>query len=78
MPRLFMHLQNGNGVHRDERGEDYPSEDAALAQAARSAGSMLSDDLIAGHPSAKLELLIERDNGSPVARIEVSAIVSRF
>ena len=75
MPELIVVIQNADGVHRDD-GKPYPSDQAAITQAGRAAGEVLADDVARGHESVEIKVMVERLDGSRVATIAVSAVVS--
>jgi hypothetical protein len=45
MPRYFFDIRDKDGLHYDETGIELDDFDAALAEATRALGEMVSDDL---------------------------------
>lgn len=77
MPRLFTHLENRTGSQQDSDGQEFAGIDAALRDAARTAGGMLTEDLTHGHSPVHIGLVIEDASGRRLATIVVDAWIER-
>ncbi len=76
MATYYFHVDNGSGALNDELGQDFPSDDLAIAEGGRTAGGILADDLRAGCQSVHVAIRIQGERGH-VATIEVQGTISR-
>lgn len=72
MKKLFTHLENHDGLHRDTTGRVESLEDA-LRQASQTAGSVLAEDLANGRTPVRIRLTIADDAGDTKATVTVDA-----
>lgn len=75
MPLLFIRATNSEFHSRDD-GAEYDRPETALALGVQSAVAIAADEIDKGHCSAAIEVVVERDNGSPVLRSVVSISVA--
>ena len=78
MPRLYTHVDNHLGLQRDENGQEFISEEAAIAEAGRTAGSVLAEDVAAGRTPSSILITVEREDGATVASISVKMVLEIY
>ena len=77
MARYFFHLENDIGAQRDEQGQVFDTDEAAMRHAGRTVGDILSDELGTGKRAASIALFVTFDDGAPVATVTVAARTDR-
>ena len=74
MQKLFTHLENHDGLHRDTTGRVESLEDA-LRNASQTAGSVLTEDLANGRTPVRIRLIIADEAGDTKATVAIDAHV---
>ncbi|KQR83321.1 DUF6894 family protein [Sphingomonas sp. Leaf343] len=77
MPHLFLNLENHNGLQPDTEGRDFDTVDAAIAEAGRTAGQVLAEDIAAGRTPVRIRVLIDDAAGQRQATLESFIEVKR-
>lgn len=77
MPHLYLHLENHNGLQRDLEGHNYETIDAAVAEAGRTAGSVLAEDIASGRTPVGIRVMIEDADGTRIATLQSSTNIDR-
>jgi hypothetical protein len=77
MPRYYTHLENSFGSLPDRTGAIFETDDAAVAEAARTAGELVKEDVVAGRLAVPIVLTIEQEDRVRVAQLRVSISLDR-
>jgi hypothetical protein len=77
MPRYYTHLENSFGSMPDQTGAIFETDDAAVAEAARTAGELVKEDFVAGRLAVPIVLTIEQEDRVRVAQLRVSISLDR-
>lgn len=72
MSLYFMHVANDRGITVDETGRDFAGDELAIAEASRTAGAILSEELQAGAEGVSVKVYVEHEDKRRVATVSVS------
>ena len=67
--RHFIHVENQERTTHDDDGSEFPSHDAAIAQAAKMAGVILGEESGQAGDRLALRVLVDGPDGEPIATI---------
>lgn len=76
MTRYFLHVHNGNGLQADDVGHDFGSGASAVAQAAVTAGEIISDETADALLDRAVRIVVEDDAHAEIAQVEMRVRVS--
>lgn len=75
MPRFFFHIVNDTSSTPDEEGQELANREAAWAEARRTIGAVIADEVTAGRNLVHLAIQITDEAGISLADVRAIANV---
>ena len=69
MPHYYFHLRHGSQLIIDDEGQDFPDENAARAEAAKSVHELLAEAIRSDHADVPEAMVIADEDGREVASV---------
>jgi hypothetical protein len=75
MALFYMHIDNSDGYEPDQEGQEFDDRAAAIVEAGRAGGAILTDDLRKGLTDVSIQIFIEDEAHIRVATLTVHGSV---
>ena len=69
MPHYYFHLRHGSQLTIDDEGQDFPDDDAARAEAAKSVHEILAEEIRSKHDDVPEAMVVADEDGREVASV---------